>query len=90
MIQVFLYDKNNIFTESKFVEEISNNMTTVPILIGYIKPKFNTDLNEWIEGATPQEVKEWEESQPKFEQKIDRDEYSLELDFEITMLKLGM
>ena len=57
MIQIFSYDKNNIFTESKFVEEISNNMTTVPILVGRIKPKFNTDLNEWIEGAIPKKSK---------------------------------
>lgn len=62
MIQVWLYDENKVFTESTLVEEVTENMTTVPLLIGYIKPTFNEELQEWFEGATEEEIKEWEEA----------------------------
>ena len=64
MIQVWLLDENNYFTgESIFVEEVTEQMTTEPLLIGYVKAKWTG--NEWVEGATEEELKEWEEAQPK-------------------------
>lgn len=60
MIQVWCYDNNNIFTESKMVEEIHDFMTTTPIgNVGFYKPKW--DGNEWIESATGDEIKIWKE-----------------------------
>ena len=73
MIQVWMYDKNNVFTESTFVEEVMKNMTTTPLLVGYVKPTFTG--REWIEGATDEEIKEWQEtnkpnSQPQNEMEV--------------------
>lgn len=64
-MQAFIYDENGFFKTSEFVDELGENMTTKPILIGRVKPKFDTKLNEWIEGATNEEIKEWEGKQPK-------------------------
>lgn len=61
MIQVWKYDENKVFIESCMIEEIEENMTTVPLTIGYIKPKFNEEIQEWYEGATDEEVREWQE-----------------------------
>lgn len=61
MTQVWLYDENKLFIESTFVEEVSENMTTEPLLVGYVKPTFNEELEEWYEGATEQEIEDWEE-----------------------------
>lgn len=60
MIQVWVYDKDKVFVESKLVEEVGQNMTTVPLLVGYVKPTFTG--REWIEGATDEEIKEWQET----------------------------
>ena len=60
MTQVWIYDENKVFVEYKFVEEVIENMTTVPLLVGYVKPTFTG--REWIEGATDEEVKAWEEA----------------------------
>lgn len=60
MIQVWLLDEDNYFTgESIFVEEVTENMTTEPLLVGYVKAKWTG--REWIEGATDDKIKEWEE-----------------------------
>ena len=68
MIQVWKYDDNKVFIESTFVEEVVVNMTTTPILIGYYKPTFNEETQEWREGATQEEIEEIkrqeEESRP--------------------------
>lgn len=65
MIQVWLYDENKVFIESTFVEEeVIENMTTVPLTIGYYKPTFNEELEEWYEGATDEEIVEIESSIP--------------------------
>lgn len=83
MIQVWLYDENNIFIKSIFVNEIDENMTDIPLLIGYIKPMFN-GVN-WVEGATQEEINSWNKenrtkSDPTPLQKIS--------DLEIKLLKL--
>lgn len=66
MIQVWTYDENKVFVESIFVDEVTRNMTTIPFLVGYIKPTFNEELEEWFEGATEEEIKAWEEeNKPK-------------------------
>ena len=66
MIQVWTYDENKVFVESIFVDEVTQNMTTIPFLVGYIKPTFNEELEEWFEGATEEEIKAWEEeNKPK-------------------------
>lgn len=60
MIQVWCYDNNNIFTESKIVEEVGSCMTTISVgNVGFYKPKWN-DI-EWIEGATEEEIETWKE-----------------------------
>ena len=67
-MQVWLYDENKVFTESIFVEELKENMTKVPLLVGHIKPTFNGE--EWFEGATEEEIKVWqEENEPQEPQK---------------------
>ena len=64
MIQVWMLDKENYFTgESAFVEEVTKNMTTTPYNVGYIKGKLVDD--EWVEGATEEEIQEWINSRPK-------------------------
>lgn len=61
-MQVWKIDKDNFYTdESYFIEEPSNNEISIPILIGYVKPKW-TGV-EWIEGATEKEIQEWKDSQ---------------------------
>lgn len=70
-MQVFIYDNEGLYIESKFVDEIEENMTTIPILVGHIKPKFDKELKEWVEGATQEEIKEWENKQSIQEQIID-------------------
>ena len=65
MIQVFIYDENGFYIDSKFTEELGENMTVKPILIGRVKPKFDKEADEWVEGATEEEIKEWEANQPK-------------------------
>lgn len=57
MTQVWLIDEDNFFTgESIFVEEVKENMTTVPYLVGYVKGKLVD--GQWIEGATEEEIEE--------------------------------
>lgn len=63
-MQVFIYDENGFYLDSKFVSELGKNMTTEPILVGRVKPKFDTKLNEWIEGATEEEITDWKNKQP--------------------------
>lgn len=63
-MQVFVYDSEGLYIGSKFVDEIEENMTTIPILVGHIKPKFDTKLNEWVEGATEKEITDWKNKQP--------------------------
>ena len=61
-MQVWIIDKNGFYAgESKFVQEVTDLMTTVPLLVGYVKPKFNG--TEWTEGATEEEVEAWKQSQ---------------------------
>lgn len=69
MIQVWLYDENKVFIESKLVEELKENMTDIPLLVGYIKPTFNVEKQEWKEGATEEEIKAWLEQQKPQEPK---------------------
>lgn len=62
MIQVCLIDENGFYTgESKFVDEVTEGMTTVPYLVGHIKGKLVN--GEWTEGATEEEIAEWKISQ---------------------------
>ena len=61
MKQVWIIDEKGFFIEDKLVSEVKEKMITVPILIGYIKPKW--DGATWIEGATEEEIKKWEQSQ---------------------------
>lgn len=71
MIQVWLLDENNFFIgESIFVEEVKEGMTTVPYLVGYVKGKLVND--EWVEGATEEEIKIWQQSQCKQELTTDQ------------------
>lgn len=79
-MQVFIYDENGFYLESKFVDELGKNMTAEPILVGRVKPKFDTKLNEWVEGATEEEIKEWESKQP-IPQPTEVDQLRSEIDF---------
>ena len=62
MVQAWCFDKNGFYEgTSKFINEKDFNgasMTKMPLSIGYIKPKFNGI--EWVEGATGEEIKQWE------------------------------
>jgi hypothetical protein len=60
-MQVWKIDINNFYTgDSYFVVEPSENEVTIPILVGYVKPKW-TGV-DWVEGATEQEIQEWKDS----------------------------
>lgn len=62
MAEVRIIDENGFYTgESKFVEEILENMATTHLSVGYVKPKWNGE--EWIEGATEKEIQAWKEKQ---------------------------
>lgn len=62
MIQVWIYDENNFYAgKNCFVEEAQENMTAIPLTIGYIKPYFNKYTQEWSEGATQDEIDKWYE-----------------------------
>lgn len=64
MTQVWLLDEDGFYLwKNIFVEEVGDNMTIQPLLVGYIKPKWNG--SEWEEGATEQEILEWKQLQPK-------------------------
>lgn len=67
MIQVWLLDSNGFYTgKVDFVEEPDKFQITVPYEIGYVKGKWNSDLQQWQEGATQEEIAAWEQ-----ENKID-------------------
>lgn len=62
-VQVWLLDEGNFFTgESTFVEEVTENMTTVPYTVGYVKGKLVN--GEWVEGATEEEIEAFKALQP--------------------------
>lgn len=82
MMQVWCYDTNKIFTESIFVEEVGENMTTVsPNGLGLYCKKF--DGEKWIEGWTQEQIDEWirENTQPPSPNKTEI------LESEVTTLK---
>ena len=60
-MQVWMLKDNFYIGETKFVEEVTENMTDVPLLVGYIKPYFNG--TKWVEGATEEEIKEYKQAQ---------------------------
>ena len=91
MIQVWIYNEQKIFVESKLVDEVVECMTQIPLLVGYIKPTFNEELQEWYEGATPEEIQKWEDEntviiQPTLKQKVNVLEGQV-ADLEIELLK---
>lgn len=63
MIQVWNIDVDGIFTESTLIEEEyfdKNTMVKTPIgNVGFYKAKWNGE--KWIEGATEEEIKAWQE-----------------------------
>ena len=60
MVQVWLVDIYGFYTgEDAWVEEPKKNEITEPYLIGYVKGKW--DGEKWVEGATEEEILEWEE-----------------------------
>lgn len=62
MIQVWEYNEQKVFTRTTMIEQMKQNMTTIPLKVGYIKPTFNDSIQEWFEGATEQEINEWKEA----------------------------
>lgn len=59
-MMVYQLDKNNFYIG--FVELTEENKDTLKysmkqMTVGYVKPKFIND--EWIEGATEEEIREW-------------------------------
>lgn len=61
-MQVWIIDSDGFYeNESRFVEEVADGMTTLPLLVGYVKPQFNG--SEWQEGATEEEIQAWKDSQ---------------------------
>lgn len=63
MIQVWLIDENNFYTgKCDFVEEPKENEITKPYEVGYVKGKWDFELQDWIEGATAEEIQEWKDN----------------------------
>lgn len=63
MIQVWLIDENNFYTgKCDFVEEPKENEITKPYEVGYVKAKWDFELQDWIEGATAEEIQEWKDN----------------------------
>ena len=61
--QTWTIDEQGFYLgESTFIneEEMTDLMITTPILIGYIKPKWNGI--EWVEGATEEEIQAWKDA----------------------------
>lgn len=65
MIQVRRVDENGFIIEDfVFVleKELTDDLIVKEILDGYVKPKFNREINDWEEGATQEEIDEWHEA----------------------------
>lgn len=65
-MQIWVIDENGFYkNESKIIaeEEYTNLMTTVPLTVGYVKPQLVN--NQWIEGATQEEIEAWKEANNK-------------------------
>lgn len=82
MIQVWKIDNEGYFTgESDFKEEKELNQFDIieEITVGYIKARWNG--SKWIEGATEEEIKRFEEdmSKPPEPTEIDRLKEKIEL-----------
>lgn len=61
MIEVWYIDKNGFWTgERDTVFVLEEGMTDVKMLTGYVKARLVN--NEWVEGATEEEIREWEEA----------------------------
>lgn len=72
-MMVFQLDENNFYIGFiELTEENKNNLnyTKVSIIDGYCRPRFNHETQEWIEGATEEEIKIWEEAN-KVESPVD-------------------
>lgn len=62
MVQVFLIDEDGFYTgEDAWVEEPQKNEITEPYSVGYIRGKWDFEVKQWVEGATKEEILEWEE-----------------------------
>lgn len=63
-IQVYEIDGQGFYTgKTYFVEEVLENHATKTISVGKVKPKWDFDLQDWVEGATEEEIAEWLDSQ---------------------------
>lgn len=65
-MQIWVIDENGFYkNKSKIIaeEEYTNLMTTVPLTVGYVKPQLVN--NQWIEGATQEEIEAWKEANNK-------------------------
>ncbi len=88
MKQVWKIDNNFYTGDSYFVDEPSENEVTIPILVGYVKPIWNGV--DWVEGATEQEIQEWENSQDIVATEPTTDDFLLDFEFRLSMLELGL
>lgn len=60
-MQVWKISKDGFYTgETYFVDENESNEVITPLLVGYLKPKWNG--TEWVEGANDVEIKQWEDN----------------------------
>ena len=88
------YKINNVgfYIGIEEVEELNEFCITTPINTGYVKPKW--DGTEWIEGATAEEIAEWQEQQkpqssmPNTEQILL--EYVTDLDYRLSLKEMGL
>lgn len=65
---MWIYDEQKFFIKTVMTTQDIENSTTVGFNVGYVKPKFNEELQEWFEGATEEEIKQWqEENKPVLE-----------------------
>lgn len=61
MVQVLFIDSDGYYTgKTTFVDKVSDNMVASTFTIGFVKPRFFEGV--WQEGATEEEILEWEEN----------------------------
>lgn len=74
-MRVYKLDSNNFYvTFTELTEENKDtlNYTAKQMTVGYVKPKFDFDLDEWVEGATQQEIDAWHEANRPPIQEVDK------------------
>lgn len=80
------YIKRVVFDENIICEE---NEKIAPLCFeNYIKPRWNGSV--WVEGATEEEIKTWQEENITTEKEATTEDYLMDLDYRISKIELGL